>query len=1348
MAARAPIIAGKTVILLQVQDTVDSALAGVKKKLNKFSASIGNISLDLFRGGIVGSLPLIAVGRDFQAFEDRILFLRTKLETTEPVFAKVEQRIRDLGRTTSFTAQEVADGATQLAQAGFNAAELINTLEPVLDLARGAQIGLSDSAAILANTLRVFNLETTKASEVASQFILAARKGTLTVLDLKESLKEVVGTLSVLNIDLPTSLALVTQLAQSSLRGTKAGTSLNTALLNLAKNSDVLKSALNIDAVDAAGNLRPFISVLDELLLKLEPLGNARRVAVIQRLFNIRGGRAITGLLRDLGRTREIADEIKNAGDEARKAAVLMDSGFGGAIRRATSALGDLSITLGKLISGPITTFLNVVPALANSLEQLAKANPNLVLAIAAIPPVMLAAGAAGLTLSFALSKIAAVVGTLSSLFGFLGSTINSAVTQQLSNALRLFSAFKQQASKLNNTVGLSVLGAADPAKTLAAQKRVAKATAALRKAQLGSSLKAETKAAKALANAQQRLARANKGNGFLGRIGKTKVPIVAPIEAVAKSIAKSVSRGSILSNFAGTYFNTGAFKYFAKTRISPIASAIGKTATAIGKKGLRSTNFTKSLATVSSAGASLLEGFFAGPKAFSFAGFNVAAKIEKAFSFLGNANATPPFLNGFLKIGSVITSTGTKIGASVAAIGTTIQRSIAFAWGWFGNPDVTPPFLNILTKTLPSAISSASKALSFVSFRGASIVEGGFAKVPGLLAKGFSLLGTILRGVATGGLKLFVAAWNVLKRIDLVKILFNTAVVVKNLVLVISRLGLVAFKTLTTLSGWGNIITVLLIIGPKIEFIRKAFERLGKGISNAFSVLLGTFDDIRPALALLSTGFKSIFSGEGTTGVEQLVSGLKAMATIVKSNLIIAFNELKFAVAPLFDFIRTSLLSILELGKLIGSLFGVTFSNIGSGIQAVTGGGAGSILGSITSAIKEAFSPESIKAAFSFVGTVFAEMAKSVNFILGKIFEVVNFTMSQISRGISALFDVLLKTALTLTSALPQTKAFDGIRQALFLVAGNVLEPVRNSFRDSYDAQESAANSIKDTFKDAPKAIDGVLNKFLANLSNIFKTNTAGDAIKDSAIAFSDRLAAAEFAERQARGQADSLAFKAGTILGNPFQALANVLPKLTTLLPQKVDPKQGSFLEFGKVIAQNVAQAAQSPATIIGALENANVLKRRDIGDRAGKIQNLTELITGTEAVLNGPTTEQTANKFTREILEDLVKEDKAKLNLLKTADRADRLEIKDRQARIADLKAGLRLSRQGTQVGDIRDVVAATVGSIQSTRLNKFRVDDTGKKTTDLLEGISAQLGPGVGADPYLKQLVDKATPLTFK
>lgn len=422
---RGQITAGQAVIVVTIDNQIQNALKKIEAQVRKFAAGIGQIGFDMFRGGLLGSIPVFASIKEFQDFEDEILRLGTKLQTTDRILARVEERIRSLGKTTSFTALEVAKGATSLAQAGLTPQEVMDGLQSVLDLARGAKITLDESADLLANTSATFKIPVDQFNEIASQFIATARLSTIEVINLKEAIKEASGTLNDLNIDLPTSLALLAQLGFRSLKGTKAGTTLNTMLLNLVAKMKQIGKVLNVEISNIDGSMRPILEVLDEFSTKIQKLPETQRIRLSQQLFNIRGSRGETAL-REIDKIRRLAQEIRTAGDEARLAAQKMDSGLGGSVRRATSAINDLAISLGKNLSPTLQRLLDLVPALSASIDELVTKFPLLTTLVLTLPPGILAVGTGLLITSFALGKFATLLGVVGSAAGLAFKTLTS----------------------------------------------------------------------------------------------------------------------------------------------------------------------------------------------------------------------------------------------------------------------------------------------------------------------------------------------------------------------------------------------------------------------------------------------------------------------------------------------------------------------------------------------------------------------------------------------------------------------------------------------------------------------------------------------------------------------------------------------------------------------------------------------------------------------------------------------------------------------------------------------------------------------------------------------------------
>lgn len=411
MSIRQEILAGKSVLLLEMKSSIDKTLSQAESKLRTFQLVTQEIGRAMFRGGLLASIPLGFSAREFQNFEDEILFLQTKLQATDETIADLEKTILDLGRTTSFTSTQVAQAATELAKAAFSPQEIKNSLQAVLDLARGGRLSLQESASLIANTLKTFGLHSSQAGDVASKFITAARLGTLEVMDLKESLKEVSGTFRGLNIELPTALALLDVLAFRSLKGTKAGTSLNTALLNVGKNMDKLKD-LGIPISDPQGNARKFVDILTDLrdVVKGISPNEFEQLKAIQEIFNIRGGRAVLALLPQLDEFIAKQKEIAASTDEAREAALKMDSKLGGAFRRTLSVIQNIAIEIGRALAPALIDVMNIAREYLNGFNKIIQQHPELVTNFAKIAIATTTAGAGLITMSVAAGTLASTL--------------------------------------------------------------------------------------------------------------------------------------------------------------------------------------------------------------------------------------------------------------------------------------------------------------------------------------------------------------------------------------------------------------------------------------------------------------------------------------------------------------------------------------------------------------------------------------------------------------------------------------------------------------------------------------------------------------------------------------------------------------------------------------------------------------------------------------------------------------------------------------------------------------------------------------------------------------------------
>lgn len=511
--SRQSIQAGKAVIVVELTDRAtmqfSKLTSGLSAQLMKASRSLRNLSTGAAGGLFATGIAVRSTIKDFTNFEDQMLNLTVKLgyfgNLTQEQTSNIEglrKVIMNLGRTTAFTSKEVADAAVSLAQAGFSVDEIKSSLQGTLDFARGTGYALGESADMLANVIRTFNmfgendtLETrmNTITNVTSQMVKATRLGTIEIVDLREALKYAAGTAGNLGIKLPVLLGFLVQMSESGLKASLAGTSLNTALLNMIKSSDKLRQTFPSFQIvtDAAGN-EDLLSTMYNLYELTNKMTKVQKTDFFGDIFNIRGARMVSST-EEIDRVEMFIESIRKAGAESRLAAAKMEEGPGGAVRRLTSAFETLKITIGKLVEGEFLALFNMGAYIVTLFEEWLKKNKLLAATFLMLPVIFATTMVGALTLSFALSRLATVIRGLTaagkglrSLGGLMGTSLvnlSKALTpgkrppSQIAIQMAAYKKQQQKVAKLQQAVDIAMAKAQagkTPAGAAAAIQRVA----------------------------------------------------------------------------------------------------------------------------------------------------------------------------------------------------------------------------------------------------------------------------------------------------------------------------------------------------------------------------------------------------------------------------------------------------------------------------------------------------------------------------------------------------------------------------------------------------------------------------------------------------------------------------------------------------------------------------------------------------------------------------------------------------------------------------------------------------------------------------------------------------------
>lgn len=418
------------------------ALTDLNKSIGKIGASMTNLGTRMTAIGAAIAAPVGLAMRQFAQFDDAIRATAAVSQASGAELQKLNDKARELGATTSFTAVQVANLMTELGRAGFKPDEINAMTGAVLDLARATGTDAALSAGIMAATLRQFGLGATEAGRAADVLTKAANSTFNTVEGLGESLKYAGPVAKSLGLSLEDTTAILGVLGNVGIQGSEAGTALRRLSVISAASGEELQKLFGITNVDAAGNLKPLVDILDEINTATANMPVAERTAKMAEAFGLLGITSANVLSSSADGVRGLADQLRKAEGTAAKAAKEMDGGLGGALRIALSAVEGTALAIGDALAPSLQKLLNGVESVATGLTKFVKENEALVITAAkgiaiftGVGVALVAVGSAIQLASFgmggllsAIGGIAAVVGVVLSPIGLLVAGVTAAV--------------------------------------------------------------------------------------------------------------------------------------------------------------------------------------------------------------------------------------------------------------------------------------------------------------------------------------------------------------------------------------------------------------------------------------------------------------------------------------------------------------------------------------------------------------------------------------------------------------------------------------------------------------------------------------------------------------------------------------------------------------------------------------------------------------------------------------------------------------------------------------------------------------------------------------------------------
>lgn len=359
------------VTFLYTGDTsgIDKANAEAKRKLEKggedatssAGAAWGKVFLALGTAAAVAGAAVVKVGAEF---EERISGIRAVSGATVDEMQRLQDAALQAGADTSYSASEAALAIEELIKAGLTVEQVLGGgLAGALDLAAAGEVGLAEAAVVASTVLNAFRDDSLSVADAANILAGAANASATDISGMSLGLSQVSAVASGMGLSFQDTAVALAVFAQNGLKGSDAGTSLKTMLMNLqpttAKQIDLMTElGLYTEATGSAfynaeGQMRPLNEIAGLLNESMSGLTDAQRSLALETIFGSDALRAGNVLFKEgADGVNAMWDAMSNV-TAAEVAATRLDN-LKGSVEMLTGSLETIAIGIYTDLAEPL----------------------------------------------------------------------------------------------------------------------------------------------------------------------------------------------------------------------------------------------------------------------------------------------------------------------------------------------------------------------------------------------------------------------------------------------------------------------------------------------------------------------------------------------------------------------------------------------------------------------------------------------------------------------------------------------------------------------------------------------------------------------------------------------------------------------------------------------------------------------------------------------------------------------------------------------------------------------------------------------------------------------------------
>lgn len=331
-------------------------------------------------GGVAGSI------RAFANFDQAMTnSLAIMGDVSDEMRTSMSDAARDVATSTQFSASEAAEAYFFLASAGLDAAASIEALPRVAEFAQAGQFDLATATDLLTDAQSALGLASDDTAEnlqnmvrVSDVLVGANTLANASVQEFSEALTERAGAaLRSMNKDVEEGVAVLAVFADQGLKGSAAGTALNTMLEGLSRtardNADAYED-LGVAIFDSSGEMRNIGDIVGDLEVAFGGMSTEQRDAELASLGLTRQARdAIIALLGNSEALGEYESALRDAGGTTEDVADKQLQTFWAQLGLVKDQLIDIGLSIGEALMPALTRFVDWIQEKLPAITQTAR---------------------------------------------------------------------------------------------------------------------------------------------------------------------------------------------------------------------------------------------------------------------------------------------------------------------------------------------------------------------------------------------------------------------------------------------------------------------------------------------------------------------------------------------------------------------------------------------------------------------------------------------------------------------------------------------------------------------------------------------------------------------------------------------------------------------------------------------------------------------------------------------------------------------------------------------------------------------------------------------------------------